>query len=65
MTGSYYGRPIIKEPVWKPEVPFYFFTGGLAGASARSRSSSSGPNWIDFVGHACAHAGSWPPLSRS
>jgi formate-dependent nitrite reductase membrane component NrfD len=25
---------VIKEPVWKPEVPLYFFTGGLAGASA-------------------------------
>jgi formate-dependent nitrite reductase membrane component NrfD len=31
---SYYGRPIIKQPVWKPEVPLYFFTGGLAGASS-------------------------------
>jgi len=31
---SYYGRPIIKEPVWKPEVPWYLFSGGLAGASA-------------------------------
>ncbi|HEX6701891.1 MAG TPA: NrfD/PsrC family molybdoenzyme membrane anchor subunit [Gaiellaceae bacterium] len=31
---SYYGRPIVKEPVWKPEIPTYFFTGGLAGASA-------------------------------
>src|SRR4051794_41973217 len=31
---SYYGRPVIKEPVWTPEVPIYFFTGGLAGASA-------------------------------
>jgi len=31
---SYYGRPIIKEPVWKPEIPLYFFAGGLAGASA-------------------------------
>jgi formate-dependent nitrite reductase membrane component NrfD len=29
-----YGRPIIKEPVWKPEIPFYFYFGGLAGASA-------------------------------
>jgi Polysulphide reductase, NrfD len=29
-----YGRPIIKEPVWKPEIPFYFYSGGLAGASA-------------------------------
>ncbi len=31
---SYYGLPIVKHPVWKPEVPFYFFFGGLAGASA-------------------------------
>ena len=27
-------RPIIKQPVWTPEVPIYFFVGGLAGASA-------------------------------
>jgi Polysulphide reductase, NrfD len=33
-AGSYYGRPILKEPVWKPEVPLYTFTGGLAGASS-------------------------------
>jgi len=32
--ASYYGRPIVKEPVWKPEIPTYFFTGGLAGAAA-------------------------------
>ncbi|MHB1809440.1 MAG: NrfD/PsrC family molybdoenzyme membrane anchor subunit [Solirubrobacteraceae bacterium] len=31
---SYYGQPIIKEPVWHPEIPWYLFTGGLAGASA-------------------------------
>lgn len=31
---SYYGRPIVKEPVWNPEIPVYFFTGGVAGASA-------------------------------
>ena len=29
---SYYGRPILKEPVWKPEIPWYLFTGGLGGA---------------------------------
>jgi hypothetical protein len=34
MSDSYYGRPIVKEPVWKPEVPFYLFTGGIAGASS-------------------------------
>ncbi len=32
---SYYGRPVIKEPVWKePDVPAYLFFGGLAGASS-------------------------------
>ena len=32
--ASYYGQPVIKEPVWTPEIPVYFFVGGLAGASA-------------------------------
>jgi len=32
--SSYYGRPVIKEPVWQQEIPRYFFTGGLAGASS-------------------------------
>lgn len=31
---SYYGRPILKAPVWTWEVPTYFFAGGLAGAAA-------------------------------
>jgi formate-dependent nitrite reductase membrane component NrfD len=32
---SYYGRPVLKEPVWKvPDVPGYLFGGGLAGASS-------------------------------
>ena len=39
MTGpeeprSYYGRPVLKQPVWKPYIALYFFTGGLAGASS-------------------------------
>ncbi|MFN2505320.1 MAG: NrfD/PsrC family molybdoenzyme membrane anchor subunit [Acidimicrobiales bacterium] len=33
-TRSYYGRPVLKAPVWKPLIPLYFFTGGLAGASS-------------------------------
>jgi hypothetical protein len=32
--SSYYGRPIVKEPVWKPEIPWYLFTGGIAGGSS-------------------------------
>jgi hypothetical protein len=31
---SYYGRPIIKAPIWEPAIAWYFFLGGLAGASA-------------------------------
>ena len=31
---SYYGRPILKAPVWKPYIAHYFFCGGLAGASS-------------------------------
>jgi formate-dependent nitrite reductase membrane component NrfD len=31
---SYYGRPVVKPPVWTPEVPWYFFTGGLTGGAA-------------------------------
>jgi hypothetical protein len=27
---SYYGRPILKRPTWKHDIPAYFFTGGLA-----------------------------------
>ena len=33
-SRSYYGQPVIKEPIWTSEIPVYFFTGGLAGASA-------------------------------
>jgi hypothetical protein len=32
--ASYHGQPVLKEPVWTWEIPFYFYTGGLAGASA-------------------------------
>jgi hypothetical protein len=34
MSDSYYGQPVIKEPIWTWEIPCYFFAGGLAGASA-------------------------------
>ena len=33
-VDSYYGRPIVKAPVWEPEIAWYFFAGGLAGGSA-------------------------------
>lgn len=33
-NAGYYGRPLIKPPEWTDLIPTYFFTGGLAGASA-------------------------------
>jgi formate-dependent nitrite reductase membrane component NrfD len=39
--GSYYGRPVVKEPVWGvPDVPGYLFLGGLAGASSALAASA-------------------------
>jgi len=32
--SSYYGRPIVRETVWGPDIPSYLFLGGLAGASS-------------------------------
>jgi len=31
---SYHGQPVLKEPTWTWEIPLYFYTGGMAGASA-------------------------------
>jgi formate-dependent nitrite reductase membrane component NrfD len=31
---SYYGLPVLKEPVWQWYIPAYFYVGGVAGASA-------------------------------
>ncbi|MBV8943621.1 MAG: polysulfide reductase NrfD [Solirubrobacterales bacterium] len=31
---SYHEQPVLKKPIWTWEIPTYFFTGGLGGASA-------------------------------
>jgi hypothetical protein len=31
---SYYGRPVLKPPVWKHDIAYYFFLGGLAAGSS-------------------------------
>jgi formate-dependent nitrite reductase membrane component NrfD len=33
-NDGYHGRPVLKEPVWTWEIPLYFITGGIAGASS-------------------------------
>jgi formate-dependent nitrite reductase membrane component NrfD len=37
---TYYGEPVIKEPVWVWTIPLYFFVGGVAGASAALASAA-------------------------
>ncbi len=34
LVTGYYGKPVLKAPVWKSAVALYFFTGGVAGASS-------------------------------
>jgi hypothetical protein len=34
VSDSYYGRPILKAPVWRHDIPAYLFTGGLAAGSS-------------------------------
>ncbi|MDQ1628252.1 MAG: hypothetical protein QOI54_1996 [Actinomycetota bacterium] len=31
---SYYGRPVLKAPVWKDDIAYYFFLGGLSAGSS-------------------------------
>jgi formate-dependent nitrite reductase membrane component NrfD len=33
-TPSYYGQPVLKEPVWIWTIPLYFYVGGTAGAAS-------------------------------
>ncbi len=52
---GYYGLPVLKEPVWEWEIPAYFFTGGLAGASAvlGGAAALAGGRGIDLLVRRC------------
>jgi hypothetical protein len=57
---SYYGRPILKQPVWmQPDVPLYLFLGGLAGASAllAEGAAITGRRELERVARVAAAAG--------
>ncbi len=32
-SPTYYGRPMLKPPVWSADIPLYYFLGGAAGAA--------------------------------
>lgn len=63
---SYYGHPVLKPPVWKPEVGVYLFTGGLAGGSAvlaaTARAQGNDVLARRALGTALAGAAVSPPL---
>jgi formate-dependent nitrite reductase membrane component NrfD len=49
---SYYGLPMLKEPVWRWYIPAYFFTGGLAGACGvlgAAAQAAGGPGTAELV----------------
>jgi len=50
-SRGYYGLPLLKQPVWTPEIPIYFFVGGAAGAAA-------------VIGTAARFTGATPRLVR-
>jgi len=75
---SYYGRPILKRPVWTHEIAAYLFTGGLAAGSSllaaggdltgrpglrrAGRATAMAALLVDFLRHEVA-AGRMPPGS--
>jgi formate-dependent nitrite reductase membrane component NrfD len=58
---SYYGKPVLKRPVWKqPDVPLYLFAGGAAGAAAvlAEGAAHTGRGRLERVARLTAAAGS-------
>jgi hypothetical protein len=63
---SYYGRGVVKEPVWTWEIPWYFFLGGMGGASSALALAArrAGNHRLARAAHAVGLAGlaAGPPL---
>ena len=53
---SYYGPAVIATPVWRPEVPWYFFVGGMAGAAAPLAAGARLAGNVPLARHAAAIA---------
>ena len=47
---TYYGRPLLKEPVWIWAVPLYFYSGGAAGAAAALGAAAQSANADELRG---------------
>jgi hypothetical protein len=53
---SYYGRPVVRETVWGPDIPSYLFLGGLAGASSALAAGAQFSGHAELAGAAKAGA---------
>lgn len=52
---GYWGRPVVKPPVWTWEVPLYFFVGGLSGMAALLAAAA----WLTGAGEAVVRPALW------
>lgn len=52
---GYYGRPVVKPPVWTWEIPLYFFVGGLSGMAALLAAAA----WLTGAGEAVVRPALW------
>jgi formate-dependent nitrite reductase membrane component NrfD len=58
-TPSYYGQPVVKQPVWIWTIPLYFYVGGVAGASSLlgAAADAIGGKRLAGLGHRCRWVG--------
>jgi formate-dependent nitrite reductase membrane component NrfD len=56
---SYYGMPVVKQPVWIWTVPLYFYVGGVAGAASLlgTAADAVGGKRLEGLGHRCRWVG--------
>lgn len=52
---GYYGRPVVKPPVWTWEIPLYFFLGGLGGMAAVLAAAA----WLTGAGGSVVRPALW------
>lgn len=52
---GYYGRPVVKPPVWTWEIPLYFFLGGLGGMAAVLAAAA----WLTGAGEPVVRPALW------
>ncbi|WNG41331.1 formate dehydrogenase [Archangium violaceum] len=58
-SPSYYGQPVLKEPVWIWTIPLYFYVGGVAGAASvlGAAADVAGGKHLESLGRKCRWVG--------